>query len=834
MDLPPIVLTVLGNAAGAYAALQGTRVEVAETDATVADASASSSGAMNLLGVAALGAGVAAVHMAGDFDASTERLVTDGGEQQSALGGVQNQILDMMGQVGDSASELTAGMNTIESAGFHAANGGLTVLQDAAEGAKVGGADLGTMADALTSDLNAYGQSASSAAADTDEMIATVAAGKLHMQDLASSISTVLPVAAAAKLSYAQVGGALATMTAQGVSAQQGTQDLASTIRALQNPNNVAISTMQQLGLSATDVSQNLGSRGLTGTLQLLSQAVAQHMGPDGLAMAGLMNQSASATADANAMIQKMPASLQQLATAYLNGTISQSAWNSALQQLPPLQANLAKQFATVADTANGFSNALKSGNPAAQTFNALMGDMLGGQDGLNTALMLTSAHAQTFQNNVNAIAAAGKNANGTITDWSEVQGQFNTKLDQAKGAAEALGIRLGNVLLPFAQRLLDTTMGLVDWFGRHKTAAEALGAVIGGVLAVATASYLLKLGQGIVAAGGNLIEFGSNTIGAFGKVAGAAGDAAGAIGSFASGAAGTLASAGSSALQMAATFGRGIATAAGVVAEFAVDMGMMAARAAVSFATMAVDALVWAGEMLVAGLEAMAPFLPIIAVVAAVGIAAYELYTHWNTVWSFIKQIVSDGYDWIKAHLQLIIDVALGPLVAAISWLSSNWQAVWHDIESVVSAVWDDTLQPIFHAISSAISAVTSGLSGISHLAGSVGSFLGFDDGGWVPGASGSPMLAVVHGGEYVLSRDMIAGRAAIDTGIGSGVIGGLAQGSSAAGPGAGGGASITQQTVVLNTGTVISDQDLVTLVQRGFLRQGARYSSSYTPYRR
>jgi hypothetical protein len=81
----------------------------------------------------------------------------------------------------------------------------------------------------------------------------------------------------------------------------------------------------------------------------------------------------------------------------------------------------------------------------------------------------------------------------------------------------------------------------------------------------------------------------------------------------------------------------------------------------------------------------------------------------------------------------------------------------------------------------------------------------------GFVSGAAGAPMLAVVHGEEFVLSRGMLAGRAAIDTGIGTAVLGGLAQPSAAPNAGGGGTTHVTNHGVVLDTGSVITDQDLV-----------------------
>ena len=56
---------------------------------------------------------------------------------------------------------------------------------------------LGTVANAVTSGLNAYGLSAGKATSFTNQMVTTVGQGKMTMQDLAGSLSAVLPIAAA-------------------------------------------------------------------------------------------------------------------------------------------------------------------------------------------------------------------------------------------------------------------------------------------------------------------------------------------------------------------------------------------------------------------------------------------------------------------------------------------------------------------------------------------------------------------------------------------------------------------------------------------------------------
>lgn len=121
-----------------------------------------------------------------------------------------------------------------------------------------------------------------------------------------------------------------------------------------------------------------------------------------------------------------------------------------------------------------------------------------------------------------------------------------------------------------------------------------------------------------------------------------------------------------------------------------AVDTAETAARMAINFAMMAADAIAWAATMVASALAAAAPFLPFIAAAVAVGVAAYELYTHWKEVWGFIKAIIDDAWKWIKQHLDLIIAVALGPLGIAIDLLKDHWQTVWNAIKAVTEAVWN------------------------------------------------------------------------------------------------------------------------------------------------
>jgi TP901 family phage tail tape measure protein len=440
------------------------------------------SGAMTKLGFASIGAGavvaVASVKMAADFQSSMLKLVTSAGETQKNLKVVSDGVLHLAVQTGTSTDQLSQGLYMIESAGYHGA-AGLEVLRASAQGARAEGADLNEVANAVTSALNAYHLPASKAVAVTDELVATVSAGKMRMQDLASSIANVLPVAAAAKISLSQVGGAIATMTAQGMSADQASQNLANTIRALQSPSLVAQQAMGNLGIDATDLSQNLGQRGLTGTLDLIYQAIMQHMGPGGLVLLQTFNHSKQAANDLNTMLLSMPLSVKNLATSLMNGGITASQFSKALKALPANQQVLGQQFETLYKKSQGFNSALKSGGQDATTFSGILSKVMGGATGLNTSLMLTGQNMSVFKGNVNTVSSAAAHAGKNVNGWAEITKSFNFTMSQLKEEVSTLAIRIGTVLIPIVQ-------SVITFFMKHKSAAYALAAVIGTALVVA------------------------------------------------------------------------------------------------------------------------------------------------------------------------------------------------------------------------------------------------------------------------------------------------------------------------------------------------------------
>jgi TP901 family phage tail tape measure protein len=220
-----------------------------------------------------------AVKMAGDWQASMTKLVTSGGESRDALKMVSDGLLSMSVQVGTSTDQMAKGMYTVESAGFHGA-AGLEVLKMAAMGAKAENADLGVVANAVTSALNAYGLGAFSAAMVTNTLVAATANGKMTMQDLAGAISNVLPATSKFHISLIDTTAAIATMTMQGDNASSAATHLRQVILALEAPSKAGASALASIGLTSGEVATEMQTS-LPGAIQMITDALGKKF-PEG------------------------------------------------------------------------------------------------------------------------------------------------------------------------------------------------------------------------------------------------------------------------------------------------------------------------------------------------------------------------------------------------------------------------------------------------------------------------------------------------------------------------------------------------------------------------
>lgn len=449
------------------------------------------------IGAAVVAAGIAIaagvmVKAAGDFQKSVTQIYSSAGET-APLKTIDDGILQIARDTGTTTQELVNGLYTISSAGFNTASG-LIVLRAAAEGAKAENADLATVTNALTTVLHDYHEGTGQATSVTNQMIAAVSAGKLHLQDFAASLSTVLPIADQVGLSFAQVAGAEATLTAGGVSAQQATQDLHSLIAALIAPTQQQTTAMLQMGLNATTVAQQLGTKGLTGTLQELFDAITQHMGPSGLVLQSAMKNATLATQDLNKEVAASPAQLKSLEQALLNGTISFTDYRTQVRALPEALTNLGAQFESTYNQAHSFNSQLVAGINSSPTFAAQLKAMTGQTDAMNAVMLLTGQNFGTFQKNVTDVANAAHTAGNNISSWGEIQQNFNQQMSELKEDLTTTGIAIGTALLPpltkFAHTLADSLGDVANFVSKNKTLVTALFITTGALSSVVAITY--------------------------------------------------------------------------------------------------------------------------------------------------------------------------------------------------------------------------------------------------------------------------------------------------------------------------------------------------------
>lgn len=717
------------------------------------------------VGAAALIGAGATIHMAADFETATNTLVTSAGEAHDQIDMVRKGILDLASQVGYSTEDLAKAMYTVESGGQHGADG-LKVLEAAAQGAKAENAELKTVADAVTSVLQDYHLKAADAANVTSKLVAATSVGKTTFEELSGSLSAILPIASSAHVSLDDILGSLASMTVHGMSAQQAAQNMADAVRHMTAPTQVQAKELGQLGLSAQDLAGILSEKGLSGTVSFLSETILKHMGPSGKVMLDSFNQSKDAAGAVKTMVASMPPAVQNLAKAYMSGSMSLADWTKAVKALPTDQAQLAKQFQTLEDRSRGFSDQLKSGSPAAQSYQDALRRVMGDATGLNVALMLTGENTDYVTEAVKTVAGATADASGNVKGWTDVQSTFNQKLASAKGAGEALAISIGQKLLPVASKIMDVFAKGAAWIAHNQAASITLASILGGMLVI------------------------------------------------------------------------GLAAATVAVWNFT--------------AALLANPATW----IVVG---------IMALIAAVVLLA----THWSSVWNAIKSAAGAVWDFLKSYVFEPIKIAIGAIGDVISTLGRVWGAVWDGIGHAIQWVWDHTIGWIIGKIQDGIGIVKSFLSalgigeGEGKLSGGVHTvaqqlntklaqgtgghqFATFDDGGWVPGPKGAPQLIIAHGGEYVLSDDMLAGRAHPDPRAGKSLLAPPAAGlpgvsdSGSRGTRPGGLSMVqvipasstggNQPTQVINqyvlniAGQVVTWRQLVTDLQEALLRHNGR----------
>lgn len=232
-----------------------------------------------------------------------------------------------------------------------------------------------------------------------------------------------------------------------------------------------------------------------------------------------------------------------------------------------------------------------------------------------------------------------------------------------AKAQIQDLGVKFGEWLTPKITEAMKAVEAIVGWFEKHKVVAEALGVVIGGVLAIAVATFAVNTGVKMVKSVQQATE-------SLGKL-----------------------------VTKIPEFISGLGEAGAAETEFSET----------SEAT---------------GAASSAAFGPVgIAIMAIVAIGTL-VATHWQqvkevllSVWNGIKEAAVAVWDFIKEHIKVIVEAIAVLVTGGIGALALLIYNNWSKIKADAVAAWD-AIVSFFTSIPSkivgALSALGSDIAGV------------------------------------------------------------------------------------------------------------------------
>jgi TP901 family phage tail tape measure protein len=215
------------------------------------------------VGLIAVGGSVAvmvdkATNAAATYQSAMELVHTQAGASQAEVDSMSAALLKLAPEVGTNATALAAGLYHIESAGVRGSKA-LDMLRTAAEGAKVGQADLEDVTNALVGAVNTGIKGTENMGAAMGTLNGIVGSGNMRMADLTGAIATgILPTAKSMGLTLKDVGAALADMTDQGVPAVDAATRLRMTFSLMAAPTGKASDVLKSIGMSSTQMAEDM------------------------------------------------------------------------------------------------------------------------------------------------------------------------------------------------------------------------------------------------------------------------------------------------------------------------------------------------------------------------------------------------------------------------------------------------------------------------------------------------------------------------------------------------------------------------------------------------
>lgn len=284
------------------------------------------------------------------------------------LKGMREQVLGVSQEVGVSADITARALYQILSAAVPA-DKALGVLRASAIAAVGGFSDVATVADVVTTVLNAYKMSADDALKVTDILFKTVDRGKTTFDELAASLGNVVTIAAISGVSLEELGAAIATITRSGIKTPDAITAIQGALQSFLDPQDDAIVAARQFGIELN--TETIRRIGLLGVMRKLQSASVEELNQIGgrirgfKAFAVLVNDVSGFMKDfdlntraAGRTLDVFKTASDNLATSFDRVKVAWSHLKIAMGET--VEVPLASVLESIKDAISGFSNAIK------------------------------------------------------------------------------------------------------------------------------------------------------------------------------------------------------------------------------------------------------------------------------------------------------------------------------------------------------------------------------------------------------------------------------------------------------------------------------------------
>lgn len=735
--------------------------------------------------IALLAIGGYSVEAAAKFQQQMMLIQTQAGASADDVKKLSGQVLAMASDVGQSPDNLAKGLYHIMSAGFSTTES-IDILHAAAVNASMGMSDMEASAQGIIGVLAAGMPDIKNAADAAAFLNTTVGIGDMRFDQLNKSIATgVLSTFKVAGLGAKDYGAALATMTDNVVPANVAATRLRMAIALLAGPSNVAIKGLKAVGLGANDINKAFKDRKELEKYGInLSQLSADLRQPNGLLVAlqdlqsHLKSSGLTATEQTavinrafgggrtSAGIQQLLSEMPRLEDKYNKlGTSAtrlkqqQAAWaaqqGTFKQQTHELGAALQvmaiKLGSVLLPPLTKFVNFLVTHKAAMVAFFAVIIIMMGLFTLAWIAMSASMLANPVFWVVLAIVAAIALLAIGIYelvkhwkTVWAWIKRIAADVWGWLKDAWKATWNVIKGVIAWIMKYIIDPIVAAWNWIVKAlKIAWHAIQAVFKWAFDNIFAPVMRWLNKWVIQPFKimfQMVVFGFKFIWGF--------------------------------------------VSAILKDLFAVIDRVFIKPMIATFKTMW-GVVKWVWHQIVAGFDIVLKGLKIIwgfikkYVIDPLGKALDFVKKLWDKAWSGIKTAASNAWDGLKKIWGYIKQGYDTFITKPLNEMKKLWDKLWDGIKSTVTGIWNDHIKPIFDKIKGAIDTIVKGIKSIdpgkagAGLWNGIKGLFGFAEGGRVPGPPGAPMLAVVHGGEYVLSNDMQRGVTPV-VGLGSVFAGG------------------------------------------------------------